>query len=146
VIEADGASAIVTRVMPAEPAVVYEAWIDPEALAEFLCPAPTTSAVVECDPRVGGRLRIDMMDPDGVVHIVGEYVELDPPNRLCFTWNTSFAGGFDSLVTVTLRPHGAHQTMMTIEHTQLPPEWSSDHEQGWTRIAGLLDARLSQLP
>jgi uncharacterized protein YndB with AHSA1/START domain len=143
VIEPDSTTAVVTRVMPAEPSVVYEAWIDAEALAEFICPSPTVSSTVECDPRVGGRLRIDMIDPDGVVHIVGEYLELDPPNRLRFTWNTSFAGGFDSVVTVTLQPHGEGHTLMTIEHAQLPPQWRGDHQQGWTRIAGQLDARLT---
>ena len=132
--------------MPAEPSLVYHAWTDAETLAEFMCPAPDMSATVECDPRVGGRLRIDMIDPEGVVHILGEYLELDPPNRLRFTWNTSFGGGFDSVVTVTLQPHGQGQTLMTIEHTQLPPKWTSDHQQGWSHIAGQLEARLTAQP
>jgi uncharacterized protein YndB with AHSA1/START domain len=142
VIEPDSSSILVSRILPAEPSLVYDAWTDPDALAEFMSPAPAVSAVVECDPRVGGRLRIDMIDPDGVVHIVGEYIELDPPRRLRFTWNTSFGDGFDSLVTVTLAPHGSQETMMTIEHIQLPTQWSTDHQQGWTRIAELLEARL----
>jgi uncharacterized protein YndB with AHSA1/START domain len=146
VIEPDPSSAVVSRIMPAQPSVVYDAWTDPDALAEFMSPAPAVSAVVECDPRVGGRLRIDMIDPEGVVRIVGEYLELDPPRRLRFTWNTSLGGGFNSQVTVTLQPHGSQETMMTIEHSQLPPQWTADHQQGWTRIAELLEARLAERP
>ena len=139
----DPTTAVVERVLPAEPPVVYAAWTDPAALAEFICPAPAVAGTIECDPRVGGRLRIDMIDPDGVVHIVGEYLELDPPNRLRFTWDTSFGGGFRSVVTVTLRPHGEAETLMTIEHAQLPPEWTADHVQGWTSIARKLGDQLS---
>lgn len=131
-------SAVVRRILPASPEVVYDEWLDAAALAEFICPYPTTAGTVECDPRIGGKLRIDMVDEDGVVHIIGEYLELERPHRLRFTWNSTYGGGFQSVVSVTLDPHGEAETLMTIEHAQLPPEWRDDHEQGWTQIAAQL--------
>jgi hypothetical protein len=63
---------------------------------------------------------------------------------LRFTWITDFADGFDSIVTVTFEPHGDGETLMTIEHAQLPSEWRGDHEQGWGTIAGQLANKLQQ--
>jgi uncharacterized protein YndB with AHSA1/START domain len=134
---------VVRRVVRAPPDVVYDEWLDEAALAEFMAPQPFTTAQVECDPRVGGRLRIVMMSPEGMVDVAGEYVELERPSRLSFSWRSSYGGGFDSLVTVTFAPHGGGETLMTITHTRLPPDLVSDHESGWGRIAALVDERLS---
>ena len=132
------------RVLPASPSVVYDAWLDPEALAEFITRFPTRAGEIDVDSRVGGRFRIDMIDSDSVVHIVGEYLELDRPGRLRFTWTSTLGGGFDSIVTVTLEPEGDDRTVMTIEHAQLPHDWVADHEKGWTRIALQLEAKLAR--
>jgi uncharacterized protein YndB with AHSA1/START domain len=133
-------SAVVRRVMPAPPDVVFDAWLDREALMEFLSPDPARATEVECDPRVGGRLRIVMVDPEGAVEITGEYVEIDRPRRLRFTWG--HRGGVDSVVTITFERHGRDETLMTIRHDRLPPEQVPDHESGWTTIAGKLGRRL----
>ena len=46
-------SAVVHRVLPAPPIVAFDEWLDPEALAEFICPYPTRAGIVECRPRRG---------------------------------------------------------------------------------------------
>ena len=80
-----------------------------------------------------------MTEPTGDVHITGESVELDRPSRMSFTWRH---GGVDSVVTVTFELHGESETLMTIHHSQLPPEGVDDHHAGWTSIAGHLERRL----
>ena len=137
-----GERVIVRRVLPATPEVAYDQWLDAEALAEIITPAPARSGVVELDPREGGAFRIDMVDADGVVRISGRYLELRRPDRLRFTWESSLGGGFESIVTVTFEPHGAGESLMTIEHRQLPPAWRDDHERGWATIADQLEATL----
>jgi uncharacterized protein YndB with AHSA1/START domain len=138
----DDGTAVVRRVLPAPPDVVYEEWLDPEALADFVCPHPTTAGPIEVDARLGGRLLITMVDPGRVVKITGEYLELDRPRRLRFTWNSEYGGAFNSIVTVTLEPHGDGQTHMTIEHTQLPASFRDDHQRGWTIDGEQLERRL----
>lgn len=138
----DATTAVVRRVLPAPPEVVYAHWLDPAALATFICPYPSRCGTVECEPWIGGRLRIDMVGPETVVLVTGEYLDLRPPHRLRFTWDSALGGGFHSMVTVTLAAHGPGQTMMTIEHTKLPPDWRDDHEHGWGTIAGNLDQLL----
>jgi uncharacterized protein YndB with AHSA1/START domain len=123
------------RVLPASAEVAYDQWLDADALADFITPGPARSGRVNVDPRVGGAFRIEMIDSQGVVQIAGRYLELERPRRLRFSWQSSLGGGFDSVVTVTFEPHGETETLMTIEHAQLPPAWRDDHERGWTVIA-----------
>jgi hypothetical protein len=44
---------------------------------------------------------------------------------------------------VTFEPAGEDQTLMTIQHTPLPANVVDDHQEGWTAIADLLAARLT---
>ena len=66
----------------APPEVVFAYFTDPGRMVEWM----GVGALL--DPRPGGALRIDANGRDVVV---GEYVELDPPRRLVFTWG--FDGG-----------------------------------------------------
>jgi uncharacterized protein YndB with AHSA1/START domain len=128
----DAATARVERVLPAAPGEAYTAWVDAARLAEFIAPAPG-SAVVEIDPRVGGRLWIVMTFPDRRSEFEGEYLVLDPPNQLSFSWRSP-DGGFASIVTVTFEPHGQGETLMTIVHGQLPSSAVDAYLGGWVRI------------
>ena len=86
----------------------------------------TRATTITASPRIGGTLTIVMGDPAGDVHITGEYVALERPRRLSFTWRHE--GGVDSVVTITFEPHGDDQTLMTIRHVQLPPHLVPGHE------------------
>jgi uncharacterized protein YndB with AHSA1/START domain len=131
----------VQRIVPAPPQVVYDEWLDTEALGEFMCPAPARATDIQCEPWVGGHLRIVMVDGQTVINVAGEYLELDRPHRLKFTWRSDHHGGFESVVTVSLKPHGRSETLMTIDHA-LPPQLVGDHQKGWNQIAERLARRL----
>jgi uncharacterized protein YndB with AHSA1/START domain len=130
-------TAIVRRLVGASPEVVFDAWLDVGALSVFMCPDPARAAQVECDPRVGGRLRILMVYPDSNSEVLGEYLELDRPRRLRFSWVPD--GRYRSIVSVDLEPRGTDQTMMTITHTLLPDELVRAYDEGWTSIARHLE-------
>jgi uncharacterized protein YndB with AHSA1/START domain len=132
----------VQRVLPASPPEAYDAWLDEAALARFICPAPGSAAEVSVDPRIGGALRVVMAFADHTAEISGQYVALDRPDRLSFTWRNVSRDEADSIVTVTFAAHGDGQTLMTITHTMLTAELVTDYESGWTSIAEQLAARL----
>lgn len=70
---------------------VFEAFRDPALLREWAAPDEHTNERVEVDFRVGGRYRREMRFPDGSLHVLrGEYLEIDPPRRLAYTytWQT----------------------------------------------------------
>ena len=140
-----GRTAVVRRLLPAAPDVVYGEWLDPDALADWMCPRPARCRNVESEARVGGRLRIDVEDGGAEFSITGEYLVLDRPHRLSFTWTCSTwpDPSLRSEVNVLLEARDGGQTLMTIEHTLLPPELVDQHERGWVTIADQLATELA---
>jgi uncharacterized protein YndB with AHSA1/START domain len=127
------------RLLPASIEEVFEAWTDPQVMARWLTPAGR--AEVEADVRVGGRLRVVMIGDDMRIEHTGEFLVVDPPRRLSFTWRSLYTGDNDSIVTVVLTPHG-ESTRLVLSHERLPEQSVSSHEGGWgsmlERLAALL--------
>ena len=80
-------------------------------------------------PKAGGVLAIDVNG----VPIRGEYLVVEPPHRVVFSWG---AAGSDVLaagsttVEIMLRPDGAG-TVLELVHRGLPPEELPRHGIGW---------------
>jgi uncharacterized protein YndB with AHSA1/START domain len=140
------AAAIVRQWLPAPPEAVYEQWTDPGNLAEWMCPRPARCLKVEADPRIGGRVTFDIEDAGQVFRVSGNYLTLDRPHRIAFTWSCSTWPDptTQTIVTVTIDPDGAEASIMTIEHTLLPPALIQQHAHGWATIALQLEATLAQ--
>ncbi|MEO7995609.1 MAG: SRPBCC domain-containing protein, partial [bacterium] len=67
---------------------VFQAWTDPEQLAQWFGPRDFTTAIPELDVHPGGRFRIVMRDADGVEYpISGVYTEVVPPEWLVYRNN-----------------------------------------------------------
>jgi uncharacterized protein YndB with AHSA1/START domain len=77
-----------SRILPAEPQAVFDAWTTPSGLAAWCGPeehdVPEDRAVM--DPRVGGRWNVVTVAFDGTETDLGGTVrEIDPPRRLVLT-------------------------------------------------------------
>jgi uncharacterized protein YndB with AHSA1/START domain len=134
----------VERLLPATPDEVFDEWTDPDAMSEWMCPRPAHATGVVLDPRVGGRLRIDIEENGVDFFVEGRYLELARPRLLRFTWSCSTWSdpAHESVVTVTLEPHDGAHTLMTIRHELLPDEHVANHHRGWTLIAEQLAGAL----
>ena len=125
------------------PERVFDAWLDPAMLAKFMAPGPTMSVPeATSDARVGGRFRIVMHGEEaGDLSHEGEYLEIDRPNRLVFTWVSAFTLP-DSTVTLDFAARDGG-TEVTLTHIRFPSEESRDnHQGGWAAILAKLDAAL----
>jgi uncharacterized protein YndB with AHSA1/START domain len=85
----------------------------------------------ELDPRPGGVFRV-WMDADAVAR--GEYVAVEPPHRVVFTWGWEGNEGVppgSTTVELTLQPDG-DGTVLSLRHSGLPDgEAAALHEEGW---------------
>ena len=135
----------VQRVMPATPEMVFDQWLDPESLEEWMCPRPVRVVDVTVEPHVGGVVRFDVDDSGTRVLITGQFMTIDRPNLLRFTWSNSNWPDptVASVVNVAFVPVGDDQTLMSIEHSLLPPAEFESFDNGWTltfdQLAALLD-------
>ncbi|MCV7345112.1 SRPBCC family protein [Mycolicibacterium rhodesiae] len=141
----DTVTVVVSRVMPAPPAVVFDEWLDPEALQEWMCPNPVRVVEVTIEPRVGGTVRFDVDDSGTGVLISGQFLTIDRPRLLRFTWSNSNweDPSQASIVAVTFEPVGVGETLMSIEHSLLPTSEFESFHSGWIDTFAQLDARLA---
>ena len=135
----------IVRVLPASPEEVFDAWTDPESLAVWMAPGSVRRSVVEADARVGGRFRIVMKGPDCDHEHTGEYLVVDRPRRLVFTWISQATQGRPTTVSVELRARGRGETELTLTHEGLPDDAAAaSHRSGWGDIVQRLAAELSR--
>jgi uncharacterized protein YndB with AHSA1/START domain len=136
----DAAVVRVQRVMPAPPEVVFDQWLDPESLSEWMCPHPDRCVHVYVDPRVGGRFRFDVDSSGTLVLITGRFLAVDRPRLLKMTWSNSDWPDptVSSVLEVSFTPVGEGETAMSIEHALLPPHEYDSFHGGWTAICGQL--------
>ena len=124
----------------ASPERVFDAWLDPERARRFLFATPTGQMVqAETDPRVGGRFTFtDRRDGVDVVH-TGEYLEIDRPRRLVFTFGVPTYSPVMTEVSIEIAPldDGCE---LTLTHEGVPPEYAERNVEGWTRILAALAA------
>jgi uncharacterized protein YndB with AHSA1/START domain len=127
----------VQLVMPAPPEVVFDEWLDPEAMEEWMCPRPVRCVAITIEPRVGGAVRFDVDDSGTSVLIAGQFLAIDRPRALRFTWSNSNWKDptIVSIVNVAFEPFGDDETLMSIEHSLMPPEEFDGFHSGWTRTA-----------
>jgi uncharacterized protein YndB with AHSA1/START domain len=130
----------VQRTLPAAPDVVFDQWLDAESLAEWMCPRPARCVAVKLEPHVGGIVRFDIEDSGTRLAVTGQFLEIDRPRRLRFTWTSSTWPDptVVSVVAVTLESVGDGETLMSIEHSLLPPDTVDPHQNGWARICNQL--------
>ncbi len=94
------------RVLRAKPERIYRAFLDADAMAKWLPPYGFTCKVHHLDARVGGTFRMSFTnfttgkgDSFG-----GEYVELVPSSRICYTDkfdDANLPGQMKTTVTLT---------------------------------------------
>jgi uncharacterized protein YndB with AHSA1/START domain len=126
----------VTRTLSATPDEVYEAWLDPRSMAEWMRPIPGGHTEVEAEPRIGGGFLIVMHGNGTRYPTRGEYLRLERPRLLEFTW---YPDGCPpdvqkSIVTVELAPLGHDRTTLTLRHRLLPSaDLARGHQEGWSR-------------
>jgi uncharacterized protein YndB with AHSA1/START domain len=125
---------------------VFDAWTSPEVLRRWWHPERDwETPVAEVDLRIGGSVRVVMRDPHKDVEYGGggQYLEIDPPRRLVFTW---FWDGNDTrqLIEVDFEESGG-VTTVRFTHRDL---WDEDavrsHEDGWGKCFDSLEGVLGE--
>lgn len=77
---------VISRLLRAPRARLWQAWTDPALLAQWWCPRPWTTEVREFDLRAGGGFHTFMRGPDsGSSDNPGCFLEVLPQSRLVFT-------------------------------------------------------------
>jgi uncharacterized protein YndB with AHSA1/START domain len=117
---------------------VFAAWLDPASLAQWMRPTGMTDATAEADPRVGGKFRIVMIQGQERHEHTGEYLVIERPERLSFTWISKATDLRPTVVTIDFLERDAG-TDVVLTHRRLPPSQVQSHRDGWTDIVRKLE-------
>ena len=115
-----GNTITVSAIIPAEPAVIYKAWMSSKGHSLM------TGSGAKITARVGGKYTAW----DG--YISGKTLELEPGERIVQSWrSTDFAkDAEDSRLEVSLSP-ARGGTKVTLTHSDLPAGSSAEYRKGW---------------
>jgi uncharacterized protein YndB with AHSA1/START domain len=109
----------------ARPETIFPFFTDPARMVQW------KGHLATLDPRPGGAYRVAINDQ---TVMRGEYVLLEPPHRLVFTFGWEGQGHpippGSSTVEVTLVADG-DGTLVRLVHRGLPPDAQADHAKGW---------------
>jgi uncharacterized protein YndB with AHSA1/START domain len=111
------------------------------------------------DVRPGGKWESKGVSQNGeAFNVSGEYLEVDPPRLLVYTWQPSFAAMLRSTVRWELQPQGVHNlhargpqkvgtgTLLKVRHQGFAsaPQAIAGHTDGWKRVLGWLQEFVEQ--
>ena len=109
----------------ARPETVFAFFTDPAKMVSWMGEEATL------DPRPGGACRLSW---PGRAAMLGEFVEVDPPRRIVFTWGWEHAlfevPPQSTSVEVSFTPDG-DGTIVRLAHRRLPSGAVTVHRAGW---------------
>jgi uncharacterized protein YndB with AHSA1/START domain len=138
----------IERVLPAAPATVFNAFVDPSELAKWWGPAGFTIPSLSFPARVGDRYRIEMQPPTGdPFALTGEFREVDPSARLTYTfcWEPADPDDVETLVRLSFRDLGDSTEVSLAQGTFKNDARLALHRDGWTDSFDKLEQLLSAL-
>lgn len=138
----------VSRVIDASPERIYQAYIDPDELAQWMHPDGFRAEVHELEPEEGGSYEITMagaaegMEDYGHTY-GGRYDELVPGERVVQTeFFESDEAGMSGEMTVTSTFEEVENGTEVTVVLEMPAAWPDDAIGGWKDALGHLEALL----
>lgn len=134
-----------TRILAAPRERVFHALTRPDELAAWWGPRGFTTPEIRLDLRVGGAYRFGMQPPDGdLFHLSGEFLEVEPPRRLAYTfrWDEPDPDDRETVVRLTLDDVDGGTRVSLAQGEFATEERLALHRGGWSDSLDKLSAHL----
>jgi uncharacterized protein YndB with AHSA1/START domain len=105
---------------------VFDAWLNPEMMRKWFFTMEHTNKVAKNEPHIGGTWEIVDHREGKDYRAVGEYIEIDQPNKLVFTFKMPQFSETVDTITVEIKPLEKGCEMTFSQEIIVP------HEDGWT--------------
>ena len=132
----------VTRYFEASPERVFDAWLVPRSLGQWMFgPRVRDENVVrlDVDPRVGGSFSLKVERNGELIDHVGQYLEIERPHRLVFTWAVKDdSDDAPSEVRIDVEASGSGCVLTLVHH--MDAKWSDYADRTRDAWATMLDA------
>ena len=143
----DAVRLTVKRRFDASPERVFDAWLDPGIARRWLFTTADSEIVrAEVDARVGGRFTFTDRRDDGEIEHVGEYLVIERPRRLVFTFAVpAFSPEYDRVeIDIVRLDKGCELTLTNAMSPAIYAEWGEKTREGWTMMLDSLAQTYSE--
>ena len=133
------------RVFDAPAEQVFGLLTEPAGLTRWWGPHGFVTPEIHVDLRVGGSLRFTMQPPEGEpFHLSGEFIHIEFPSRLTFTfrWDEPVPDDRETVVELSLTSFGGRTTVTLTQGDFATEERLELHRSGWADSFEKLDAVL----
>ena len=123
---------------------VFDAWLNPALAREWFAPGLGEMTRLEIDARVGGTFWLVQKRGTEEAQHTGEYLEIDRPRRLVFTWRTPPLENV-SRVVIEIEPTD-DGCELTVTH-EMDAQWADfvDRAAGaWQKMADAIAGALQR--
>lgn len=136
---------VITRHFNAPPGQVFGAWTEADVLAQWMGPKGLNAIIDAHDPQVDGIYRFIMKGPEKTHTTRGRFLEVDPPQRLVFTWawEEGNYADIETVVELDFRASGNGTELTLTQRRFTTEEMRDDHNDGWTSCLDCLEERLA---
>jgi uncharacterized protein YndB with AHSA1/START domain len=143
----DAGTLVLTRILDAPPARVFDAWMNRDEWQAWIGPEDVRCEVPLLEPRVGGRYRVLMHFSGGqTIPVAGVFKVIERPHTLVMTWGMEGDPSRQSLLTITFKKL-RQSTELTLRQEGLGSASNrDDHRKGWNSALNKLVAYLTTLP
>ncbi|MCG6141378.1 SRPBCC family protein [Leptospira mtsangambouensis] len=142
----------------AEPSKLFRAWLNAEDFSRwFLSGEGIGIESVTLDAKPGGKFLINMSLDGKILPHEGEYIKIEEPTKLVFTWRSQATENRDTLVTITFQEifdnlgkdtndsRQKPKTLITLIQEELVTDIQVKmHHHGWTCILEGLDSWMGE--
>jgi uncharacterized protein YndB with AHSA1/START domain/DNA-binding transcriptional ArsR family regulator len=130
----------------APPSRVFDAWREARTAATFLCVGDPALGEARIDARVGGEIYVAMSDGTTRILHRGEFLVVDPPSRLVFTWISQPTDLRLTVVSVDFVAERGGTRVSLVHEGFADPQAATSHAGGWSTILANLVATLDRSP
>ena len=139
----------ITRLFSAPRAQVFDAFIDPAQVLRWLGPPHYPATFAEGDPRPGGAWRACLTGNEhgDEAWQSGVYREINPPERLVYTFGWDQADGTrtqETVITVTFADQDGKTLMTFTQAAFATSDACENHRMGWDGSFDRLEAFAGQ--
>ncbi|HEY5107073.1 MAG TPA: SRPBCC family protein [Caulobacteraceae bacterium] len=133
-----------TRKFNASPQRLFDAWLDPDLAGKWLfTSASSESHSTLIDARPGGAWAITDRREGVDYTAVGQYLEIDPPRRLVFSFGMRQFSPILTSVIVEIAPDG-EGSVLTLTQDGVGAGAESATKDGWLKMFEALEALLAR--
>ncbi|PFI44648.1 ATPase [Bacillus cereus] len=109
------------------PEEIFEAWINPDMMKKWFFTLEGTNKITKNTPEVGGSWEIVDHRNGKDYRAIGEYIEMNRPKKLAFTFKMPQFGELEDTITVEIMEKQQGSEMIFSQNIIVP------HEENWTK-------------